>query len=237
MAKFIGVLSGKGGVGKTTTSINLALAMSKKGTDVILLDGNLSSPNLSIHLGDIYHPVTIHDVLKDLHHITNAIHNHEVGIKIIPAELSINAMKSVDFEKLYSVLQDLHLHADHVIIDGSPGLGRETEGIINMSDEIIIVSNPDLPSVLSAKRLKNFAEKKKKTVIGVLLTKHKSKFHTMKKEEVESLMETPVIGVIPEDKRFEHSIYYKQPYLKLYPRRKASKEFEKIASILTGRIL
>ncbi len=237
MAKFIAVLSGKGGVGKTTTSINLALAMSKKGGDIVLLDGNLSSPNLSVHLGDIYHPVTIHDVLQNFHDVVKAIHHHEVGIKIIPADLSISAMKTVDFEKLYKVLQDLHLHTDYVLIDGSPGLGRETEGLINLSDEIIIVTNPDLPSVLSAKRVKNFAAKKKKTVIGVLLTKHKSKFYNMSKEEVEKLIGLPVIGVIPEDKRFMHSVHHKKPYIHLYPKRKASKEYEKLASILTGRVL
>jgi Mrp family chromosome partitioning ATPase len=63
MARFITVLSGKGGVGKTTSAINLGLALSKLGADVIILDGNLSSPNLSVHLGNTFFPTTIHDVM------------------------------------------------------------------------------------------------------------------------------------------------------------------------------
>jgi septum site-determining protein MinD len=237
MAKFISVMSGKGGVGKTTTSINLALAMHIKGSDVILLEGNLSSPNLSIHLGGTYFPVTIHDVMQKQHPIKNAIYEHHTGLKIIPADMSVDAMALVNFEELKRQSHDLHLHGDFIIIDGSPGLGRETTHLIDMSDEILVVTNPDPASVVDAKRLIDFARKFGKIIIGVIVSKHKNRRYKLKIEEIETLLGTRVIGVIPECKKFEKSLHQKKPYIHLYPRKRASKEYSKLASIITGRVL
>ena len=165
MTKFIVVLSGKGGVGKTTSAINLGLAMANLGQKVIVMDGNLSSPNLSIHLGSTYYPVTIHDVMQDKSHIRNAIYKHPTGLKIIPADVSMEAMKFVDFQKLNQNIQDLHLETDYLIIDGSPGLGRETTKLLEMADEVLIITNQDEASMLDAKRLVDFAKYFKKTII------------------------------------------------------------------------
>ncbi|MFT4311258.1 MAG: P-loop NTPase [Candidatus Woesearchaeota archaeon] len=235
MAKFITIMSGKGGVGKTTTSINLASAMSKK-SDVILIDGNLSSPNISIHLGNPFFPITIHDVMQDLHPIQSAIYNHN-GLKVIPADTTIDSLKLVNFEKLKEALQDLHLHADYVIIDGSPGIGRESERLLELSDELLIVTNPDHASIMDAKRLAEFAKRKKVTIIGVLVTKYKNRSYKLKLEDIESLLEIGIIGVIKEDKRFEKSISKKIPYIHLYPKRKPVKTYHELASIITGKVL
>lgn len=237
MAKFIGVMSGKGGVGKTTTSINLALAMHKKGSDVVIVEGNLSSPNLSIHLGGTYFPVTLHDVMQNKHPIKNAMYEHQTGLKIIPADISVDAMQLVNFQELKKHAQDLHLYSDFVIIDGSPGLGRETTHLIELADEIIVVTNPDQASVTDAKRLIEFAKRFNKLIIGVLISKHKRRRYKLSIDEIEELLDTRVIGIVPECKKFEKSLHQKKPYLHLYPRKKASKEYHKIASIITGRVL
>lgn len=237
MAKFISIMSGKGGVGKTTTSINLALAMHQKGSQVILIEGNLSSPNVSIHLGSTYFPVTIHDVMQNKHPIKNAIYEHHTGIKVIPADVSVEAMQLVNFEELKKHAQDLHLYTEYVIVDASPGLGRETTHLLDLSDEIIVVTNPDHASVLDAKRMIDFAKKFNKIIIGILLTKHKKRRYKLKKEEVEDILGHRIIGTIPECKKFEKSLHQKQPYIHLYPRKKATKEYQNIASIITGRVL
>ncbi len=237
MAKFITIMSGKGGVGKTTTSINLALAMHKTGSDVVLLEGNLSSPNISVHLGGTYFPVTIHDVMVGKHPIKNAIYEHHTGLRIVPADISVEAMQLVNFEELKKHVHDLHLYADYVIVDGSPGLGRESTHLIEMTDELIIITNPDPASLLDAKRLIDFAKRFNKIIIGILITKHKNKSYKLKPEEIERETGVRVIGMIPECKKFEMSLHHKKPYIHLYPRRKPSKEYEKLAGMLTGRVL
>lgn len=236
MTKFIAILSGKGGVGKTTSAVNLGLAMAKQGQKVVVLDGNLSSPNLSIHLGSTYYPVTIHDVMQDKSHIRNAVYRHPTGLKIIPADVSIEAMKLVDFDKLNQNIQDLHLETDYLLIDGSPGLGRETTKLLEMADEVIIITNPDEAAVLDAKRLVEFAKYFKKTITGVVVTKIRKRLHHKKIDEIEKYLETPIIAKIPHDHKFEKALHQRTPYLHIYPRKKASKEYHKLAGKITGRI-
>lgn len=229
MVKFISVLSGKGGVGKTTSAINLGVALYKLGADVVVIDGNLSSPNLSLHLGDTYFPVTIHDVMSRDEPIQNAMYRSKTGLKIIPADISVDSMRFVDFEKLKKSIHDLHLLVDYVLIDGSPGLGKETEHIMDMSDSILVVTNPDKTSVVDAKRLLEFAKRQKKPVLGLLVTKYKEGKYAIPREGMERYLEMPLIAKIPHDERFEKSVHLKQPYVELYPGRKAAKAYFDLA--------
>ena len=64
MTRFIAIASGKGGTGKTTTAINLGTAMTEFGREVIVLDANVSKPNVSLHLGTPKLKFTLHDALK-----------------------------------------------------------------------------------------------------------------------------------------------------------------------------
>jgi septum site-determining protein MinD len=229
MVRFVSVLSGKGGVGKTTSAINLGLALHKLGADVIVLDGNLSSPNLSMHLGNTYFPTTIHDVMRADEPIQNAIYRNSSGLKIIPADISVDSMRFIDFNKLKSSLQDLHLLADYVIIDGSPGLGRETTQLINLSDSILVITNPDKTSIMDAKRLIEFSKRMKKPILGLVVTKYKEKSYTIPSENIDKYLEMPVLGKISNDKYFEKSLHLKKPFIELYPNRKASKEYFDLA--------
>ena len=83
MTRFVGILSGKGGVAKTTTTVNLGAALNYFKRDVIIVDGNLSTPNLGLHLGIPIVPISLHDVLKNKNNIVESIYQHESGLKII----------------------------------------------------------------------------------------------------------------------------------------------------------
>ncbi|MCK5452598.1 MAG: AAA family ATPase, partial [Candidatus Aenigmarchaeota archaeon] len=89
MTEIISVVSGKGGVGKTTLVSNLAVALTKLGGKVLVIDGNVSGANLGIHLGvpSVY-PVSLNDVLHKDAFITQAIYRHASGFNIIPASLN-----------------------------------------------------------------------------------------------------------------------------------------------------
>ena len=85
MTRIIAVAGCKGGVGKTTMSANLGAALAALDRDTIIIDANLTTPNLGLHLGIPLYPVTLHDVLKGKNNIKDAIYEHESGAKIIPA--------------------------------------------------------------------------------------------------------------------------------------------------------
>jgi len=157
MTRVICVISGKGGVGKTTTVTNLGLALMRQKQNVIIVDANVTTPNLSLHLGIPFYPVTLHDVLKGANP-RDAIYEHESGLKIIPASLKTDDLAESRVEHLHRVMLNLLGMADIIIIDAAAGLGKEALSAINVADEIIVVTNPEMPAVTDALKTIKVAE-------------------------------------------------------------------------------
>ena len=124
--RFVGCIGAKGGVGKTTSAINLSAALNFFGKDVILLDANLTTPNVGIYLGVPIAPVTLHDVLRGKNEISEAVFMHKNGIRIVPASIALKDTKKLDSTKLPNHVSELYGNADYVIIDGPAGLGKES---------------------------------------------------------------------------------------------------------------
>ena len=134
MTKLITITSGKGGVGKTTTAINLAMAINSFGKEVVLVDANLTTPNIGLHLGAPIVPVSLNHVLLGKAKIQDAIYEHESGTKIIPSSLSINELRRLNHKKLKDVGKRLRKMADFVIYDSAAGLGEEAIAAIESAD-------------------------------------------------------------------------------------------------------
>ncbi|MDI6721594.1 MAG: AAA family ATPase, partial [Candidatus Aenigmarchaeota archaeon] len=158
MTRIIACISGKGGVGKTTVVSNLGVALAKFGRNVIVVDANLTTPNLGLHLGVPLYPTTLHDVLKGTAAIKDAIYYHDSGLKIIPAGLSLRDLRGVDSRDLPNVLLDLLGTSDIVLLDAAAGLGKETLSAIEAADETMLVANPELTSVADALKASKLAQ-------------------------------------------------------------------------------
>src|SRR3989338_8232232 len=100
MKRVIVITSGKGGVGKTTTAINLGAAINHFGRDVLIVDGNLTTPNIGVHFGSPEVPVNLNHVLSGKAEAFEAVYEHDSGVKIIPSSLSIKELKKIKPEKL-----------------------------------------------------------------------------------------------------------------------------------------
>ena len=100
MSKIYAIVSGKGGTGKTTSAINLGTSLNHLGEDVLIIDGNLATPNIGIHLGAPIVPITLNHVLNGKAKIEEAIYEHESGTKIIPASLSLKQAEKINYRKL-----------------------------------------------------------------------------------------------------------------------------------------
>ena len=164
MSKIIVITSGKGGVGKTTTAINLGASMNYFGKNVLVIDGNLSTPNVGIHLGSPEVPVNLNNVLLKESDPFEAVYEHESGIKIMPSSLSIKELKKIKPERMKDFKKDFKKISDYVIIDSAAGLGEEARAVIEMADEIIVVTNPELPAITDALKTVKMAEELKKPV-------------------------------------------------------------------------
>lgn len=234
MTRIIGVVSGKGGVGKTTLVSNLGAALIKKGKNVIIIDGNVTTPNLSLHLGIPFYPVTLHDVLNKKIPIESAIYYHESGLKIIPASLSADAIKDIKIERLQSVLLNLLGKAEVIIIDSAAGLGKEALAAITVADELIVVTNPEIPAVTDALKTIKTAETNGTKVLGVVVNRIKGLKHELPLSEIKSMLEVPIIAAIPEDIHVPRSIAKRTPVVHHRPNSKASLEFQRLASRIVG---
>lgn len=235
MTRIIVCTSGKGGVGKTTLASNLAYALAELGQEVIAVDANLTTPNLGLHYGLHLAPRTLHDVLKDKSSLKDATYIHPYGFKIVPASMSIDDLTSVDVGKLPEVTMSMLGKADFVVMDCSAGLGREAVSAIAASDEILLVTNPDLPSVADALKTASIAKQAGKSVIGVVVNRVRGRVHELTREEIEEMIGMPVLAEIPEDGNVARSIMMKKALVEYDPHSPAAVEIRRLAHRLVGR--
>ena len=161
MGKVYSIISGKGGTGKTSSAINLAAALHSLGEEVIVIDANISTPNVGIHLGAPIVPVTLNHILNNQTRLTEAIYKHESGIKILPSSLATQDLSKINHEKLPEIVKSLRNLTNYLLIDSAAGLGKETESAILASDEAIIITQPEMPAVTDALKAVKLCEKLK----------------------------------------------------------------------------
>jgi len=230
MAGIIVITSGKGGVGKTTTAINLAAAMKYFGEDVLIIDGNLSTPNIGLHLNSPEVPINLNHVLSGKAEPFEAVYEHESGIKIMPSSLSIKELKKTPPEKIKDFKKDFKKLSKRIIIDSSAGLGNEATSLIEIADELIVVTNPEMPAITDALKTVKLAEQLKKTVLGIIVTRVKQDDTELEPDIVKEMLEVPILGMIPEDIAVKRSIKNKKPVVHIHPKSNAARAYKEIAA-------
>src|SRR3989344_5365487 len=225
MAKVYAIISGKGGVGKTTTTINLGSSLNSLGEDVVIIDGNLTTPNVGIHLGAPIVPVTLNHVLNGQAKLEDAIYEHESGTKIIPASLSLKETERVDYRKIIDIIRKLKKMTNHVLIDSAAGLGEEARSVMLACDEVIIVTNPEMAAVTDALKTIKLAEEMNKPVKGVIITRYRGVGTEMPISNIRDMLETSILGIIPEDESVKISQVLKNAVIHTHPRSKAARNY------------
>jgi len=234
MGKVYVIISGKGGVGKTTTSVNLGSSINSLGKEVIIADANISTPNVGLHLGSPIVPTTLNHVMSNKSRVEEAIYEHESGTKILPSSLALNELKKVNYSRLPDIAKRLRKICDYVIMDSAAGLGDEAKAAIKSADEIIIVTNPEMSSVTDALKTIKFAEQMKKPVFGVIITRYTGEKYEMNLETLKDMLEVPVLGVVPEDKAIKESQRMRSPVIYSHPKSKSAQAYQKISRRILG---
>ena len=230
MNKIIVITSGKGGVGKTTTAINLGAAMNYFGKDVLIIDGNLSTPNIGIHLNSPEVPINLNHVLLGKADPREAVYEHESGLKVMPSSLSIKELKKVRPERISNFKKDFRNMSEYIIVDSAAGLGDETMATMELADELIIITNAEMPAITDALKTIKLAEQMKKPVMGVIVTRVRKDNIEMTPETVKDMLETPILGMIPEDMNVKRSLNRKDAIIHTHPYSSASKAYKEIAA-------
>lgn len=150
--RVIAITSGKGGVGKTTVSINLAVALGQLGREVVLLDADLSLANVDVLLG-LSPRYTLTHVLNGECALNDIIVEGPHGISIVPAASGIQHMAELNtFERsgLINAFGELERAADFMIVDTAAGIAANTLDFCNASNEVLVVVCDDPASITDA---------------------------------------------------------------------------------------
>ncbi|MRG76219.1 MAG: P-loop NTPase [ANME-2 cluster archaeon] len=228
------ILSGKGGVGKTTVFSNLATSIAMSGKEIIVIDADLAMPNLGLVFGMINAPITIHDVLAGSEPIEKAIYEGPHGLKFIPGGESIEGYQAADPSRMIDVLDNLKEKADYILIDAPVGLNEDVVLLLPEVDHVIIISTPDLISTADALRMRLIAESTDMVIDGAILNRTNVHDENGAIESFGKTMELKILAVIPDDINVHKAALDKIPLVISNPDSPASIAIRKLAAQLTG---
>jgi septum site-determining protein MinD len=232
-AKVIGVISIKGGVGKTSCVTSLGAAMAYElGKKTLVIDANFSAPNLGLHFGLVDPEKTLHDVLNNKIKPHEALYEVTEGLHIMPASMLSKKTKCLALKKK---VNELKKYYDVILIDSSPTLNEEILATMMASDELLVVSSPDYPTLYCTMHAMKVAKQKKTPIMGLVLNRVKNKNFELSIADIEEAAEAPVLAVIPDDIKMLESLSFTTPVIVHSPLSAAAVEYKKLAATLTGQ--
>ncbi|MEM7825095.1 MAG: P-loop NTPase [Candidatus Aenigmatarchaeota archaeon] len=233
MARIIGVVSGKGGVGKSTVVSNLAVAFKQFGKNVTLIDCNITTPHLNFYLGSYDYSLSLNNVLRGDTTILSACYYHD-GIFFVPASQEVKDIIGVNVMDLKNSLTELESSTDIILLDSAPSLGKEALSVLTASDEIIFVATPYMPSINDIIKYKQTIQNFNVKVLGIVLNMVRNDKSELKRREVENITGLPVIAEIPYDTNVLDALSKKVPILDYKPDSSASIEYKNLGAKLLG---
>jgi len=151
-AHILAITSGKGGVGKTFLSANLAAALARQGRRVLVLDADLGLANLDVVL-NLFPKITLHDVFTGKHTLAEAIVPAPGGFSVLLAGSGMVEYSRLTPEvrdKLTEVIQQVRPRFDHILLDTGAGISDVVLYTVSLADEVLVVATPEPTSLTDA---------------------------------------------------------------------------------------
>jgi septum site-determining protein MinD len=234
MTRFVALISGKGGVGKTSLTLGLGQALADFDKNVVLLDANLTTPNLGLHLGLLNPNATLNEFIRKERSIKDIIHDYkEHGFSIIPASTSFAESQKTNPMKISKVFENLAGTFDFVLVDCPSGLGNDLREVLKHTDEAVVVVNPTNSSVMEALKAVELAKTQDNIITGAILNMTSWwSSHELKKKEIEDILGVQVVAELKNDRKVKKALYQSLPLNYLNPNTRSAKEVDKLASYL-----
>ncbi len=240
MTRIIVITSGKGGVGKTTTSANLGMALAKMGRQVALIDADFGLRNLDLLLGLENRIVyTAVEVLSRECRLEQALvkDKRQPNLVLLPAAQN-RSKESVTPDQMKLLVNALAQKYQYVIIDSPAGIENGFKNAIAPAKEALIVTTPEISAVRDADRVVGLLEaagvKKMHLIINRLKPAMVRANDMMSVQDVQELLAVPLIGVIPDDEKVIVSTNKGEPLVLSDTISLASIAFDNIARRLEG---
>jgi len=241
MAKIITITSGKGGVGKSNTVINIALSLRKLGKKVIILDADLGLANIEVLLG-IIPDYNLSNVLSGQKNILEIIEQNEDGISFISGGSGIRELMFLTKEQIThfaNSISELEKIVDFILIDTSAGITEAVLSFCKLAHEVVFITTPEPTSITDAYALiKTFQGQYGEDLPRFKLLINKSETSTEAQQVYAKLssvcrhflnINIHYMGFIPFDYNVMKAAKLQKPIGKCYPNSSASTAYRNIA--------
>jgi septum site-determining protein MinD len=247
MGTVVAIISGKGGVGKTTTAANLAIGIAQEGKKVVVVDFDIGQRNLDMILG--LESRVVYDIIHIMDgdaKLSQALIKDKKDKNLCFLAASQTKDKtSLNKDKVEKFINDLKESFDYVILDSPAGIESGFEHTIAYADEAVVVVNPEVSSIRDSDRaigivdsksqkVKNSQEVKKYLIINRIDPEMIKREEMLDSKTILDILAIDLIGKIPEDKKIIEASNSGTPviYDKNSP---AGAAYKRVAQRITGK--
>lgn len=226
------VASGKGGVGKTTTSINLGAALANRDRSTVVVEADMSMANvvdflrldIDFEKGD----PNLHTVLAGDDPVASAVYEAPGGFDVIPSGVAIDSYIQADPSGLERVVDWLRSKYEAIIIDTRGGVGKDTLIPLGLADRVVVVSSPRVASVRDTKKTVELTSRVNGNVTGVIFTRSGTG-SAPPMNEIADFIGVELLGHVPDDETIPRSQDAGRPIVNFRPGSPAAEAYDGIA--------
>ncbi|MEK5058743.1 MinD/ParA family protein [Paenibacillus shunpengii] len=238
-AKLIAVASGKGGVGKSNFTLNLALKIHAAGKKVLVFDADMGMANIDVLMG-VSSKFSLYHVLTREKRISEIIQLGPMGLPYIAGGsgfVELLSLTEQDIDAFTTDLESLASEMDYIFFDTGAGLSLENRSFIAAADECIVVTTPEPTAITDAYALIKMMHKiNGHSPFGIIVNRAENKREA---DQVSSKIQLvakrflgadiPLLGYVTEDSHVMRAVKKQTPFTTLYPNCTAAKDMERIS--------
>jgi flagellar biosynthesis protein FlhG len=231
--RIITVTSGKGGVGKTNLSVNMALAYARLGKKVVVMDADLGLANVNVILNvipryNLYHVIRKQKTMKEI------LVDTDYGISIVPGASGFSQIANMNETERQDFIREMDTlsNADIIIIDTSAGVSSNVLDFIAAADDAVIITTPEPTAITDAYGIiKIIATEYDSLNMGLKLVVNRVKSYAEAKKVADRMtniagqflnLKVDYLGCVFDDATVSHAVLRQKPFMVIDPRSRAS---------------
>lgn len=245
--RVIAITSGKGGVGKTHCTVNLAIAFAQRGRRVLVVDGDVGLANVDILLDETPR-YTLADVLTGAASIQDIVLHTSYGISVLPGTsglIEMSEMGDNDRLRLLEAMEELEGDFDTVLIDTAAGIGANARFFAGAAQEVLVIATPEPTSLADAyAMIKVLVRSCGMDRIGLVVNQASHEIEAKEVFQRLSLLTSRFLSVVlalaghvPADPHVRESVMAQKPVISAYPNAPSSVAFGRLADSILMRPL